>query len=244
MPDSLPAFSVRRSPRARRARLTLTDAGDALVVLPARASEAVAARLVEEHHGWIERHARRIRSAQRVLAQRPALGDGRELRLGDESHRLTVIPAPAGARRSSVRLHDGQARVKEVVVLLAWGDHRPLSVVLEAWLRSRARRVIAQRVEARAAEMGLTPGSVTIRDQRTRWGSASARGSLSFSWRLLLCPPEVIDYVVVHELAHLRVRGHSPAFWAEVARYVPVPISNHARRWLREHHAALRRALD
>jgi predicted metal-dependent hydrolase len=241
---SLPPYSVRRSSRAKRARLTVTDTGEALVVLPPRAAEMVAARLVEQHHGWVEKHTRRIRSAQLALAQRPALGDGRELRLGDDPHQLTVQPAPAGARRSSVRLQDGEAGTRQVAVLLAAGDHRPLSAVLESWLRSRARRAIGERVAQRAGEMELTPGSLAIRDQRTRWGSASARGALSFSWRLLLCPPVVLDYVVVHELAHLRVAGHSPAFWAEVERYLPRHVSSHARRWLRQHHAGLRRALD
>jgi predicted metal-dependent hydrolase len=90
--------------------------------------------------------------------------------------------------------------------------------------------------------MGFWPNRLTVRDQRTRWGSASRRGTLSFSWRLVMCPAEVLDYVVVHELAHLRWAGHGPRFWALVRRHVP--RADEHRRWLREHHALLRAALD
>jgi predicted metal-dependent hydrolase len=85
-------------------------------------------------------------------------------------------------------------------------------------------------------------GRLSVRDQRSRWASASARGDLSFSWRLILAPPFVLDAVVVHELAHLRVRGHSRAFWSLVERHAP--RTPEARRWLREHARELRAALD
>ena len=95
---------------------------------------------------------------------------------------------------------------------------------------------------------GATPGpsgstpSVSIRDPRTRWGSAARTGRLAFSWRLVLAPPEALETVVVHELAHLRVFGHGPAFWAVVSSRVP----DHQawRRWLREHSVELHAALS
>ena len=81
-----------------------------------------------------------------------------------------------------------------------------------------------------------------MRDQRTRWGSASPSGALSFSWRLVLAPPEVLDAVVVHELAHLRIRGHGRGFWGLVERHAPQTRAS--RRWLRDHARELRQALD
>ncbi len=113
---------------------------------------------------------------------------------------------------------------------------------LERRLRRAAREAINERVAARATEMGIDYKRVSIRDQRTRWGSASRIGSLSFSWRLVLTPPEVLDYVVVHELAHLRAPGHGRQFWALVERYVPDQAR--ARKWLRDHHDEVRTALD
>jgi hypothetical protein len=90
--------------------------------------------------------------------------------------------------------------------------------------------------------MGLKPTRVTVRDQRSRWGSASRKGTLSFSWRLVMAPPEILDYVVVHELAHLRWAGHGVRFWSLVRRFAPA--AEHNRRWLRQNEARLRHALD
>jgi predicted metal-dependent hydrolase len=113
---------------------------------------------------------------------------------------------------------------------------------LERRLRRAARAAIADRIAARAPEMNVAAKRLTIRDQKTRWGSASRSGTLSFSWRLVLAPPDVLDYVVVHELAHLRVSGHGPAFWRLVKQHVADP--QRARKWLREHHDEIRSALD
>ena len=104
---------------------------------------------------------------------------------------------------------------------------------LEARYRELARAVIGQRVPYFAAKMGVTYGRISIRDQKTRWGSCSGRGNLNFNWKLVLMPPEVLDYVVVHELAHRKQMNHSPLFWAEVGRVLPDYESR--RRWLKEH---------
>ena len=241
----LPLYEVRRSARARRARLTVTSAGDALVVLPDRAPAMLAADLVARHAGWLERHQRRIRAERRALSSRPPLGAGRSLPLRGVAHTLVVDRSAAG--RPSVSVLAGPS--PSVVVRLAAGaavaselESESLGPLLDRWLRSQARREIGTLVSRRAAEMGVSPAAVSIRDQRTRWGSASRDGRLSFSWRLILCPGAVLDYVVVHELAHLRWRGHGPRFWALVARFVPDAAEH--RRWLRANHRALRAALD
>ena len=103
---------------------------------------------------------------------------------------------------------------------------------LEARYRQLARRVIGQRVSYFAAKMGVTCGRISIREQKTRWGSCSGQGNLNFNWKLILMPPEILDYVVVHELAHRKQMNHSPAFWAEVERILP--DWRERRRWLRE----------
>ena len=103
---------------------------------------------------------------------------------------------------------------------------------MEARYRQLARRVIGQRVSYFAAKMGVTCGRIFIRAQKTRWGSCSGQGNLNFNWKLILMPPEILDYVVVHELAHRKQMNHSPAFWAEVERILP--DWRERRRWLRE----------
>jgi predicted metal-dependent hydrolase len=116
-----------------------------------------------------------------------------------------------------------------------------VATVLEAWLRDWARTAVEAAIAGHATALGVQPAAITIRDQRSRWGSASRQRRLSFSWRLVLAPPEALETVVVHELAHLRVFGHGPAFWALVAGRRPDHLA--WRRWLRTHSYELHAAL-
>lgn len=102
-----------------------------------------------------------------------------------------------------------------------------------AWYRRRARAAAAETAEREAARLGVEFARIRIMDARTRWGSCSTRGTLSFSWRLVVPPRRVLDYVVVHELCHLRRPDHSPAFWAELERARPGWRED--ARWLRDH---------
>ena len=215
----------------------MTEAGEALVVLPRRAPLSEAERLVERHGDWLDRHVGRARDERTRLTARPALGEGRALRVEGVSLRVSAVDAGAGRPARGLVEPMGD----QLVVRLG-RDGRDTAALLEAWLRGRARSVIAARVAARAPELRVKPGRITIRDQSTRWASASRGGALSLSWRLILAPPWVLDAVVVHELAHLRIQRHSRAFWALVERHAP--RTPEARRWLREHARDVRAALD
>jgi predicted metal-dependent hydrolase len=118
---------------------------------------------------------------------------------------------------------------------------RPLGpeavAAMERWYRAQARRVIAERLDAATARAGTSYSGLTIRAQRTRWASCSSTGAMSFNWRLLLTPPEVMDYVVEHEVCHLEILDHSPRFWALLAARVP-DHREHAR-WLRRYGSTL-----
>lgn len=113
---------------------------------------------------------------------------------------------------------------------------------LERSLRREARRVLEGRVAVLAPLVGVAPTGLAVRAQRARWGSASRSGSLSLNWRLVLAPPAVLDYVVIHELAHLAEPGHTRRFWALVRRHAP--DADVARAWLRKNHGELLTALD
>lgn len=105
------------------------------------------------------------------------------------------------------------------------------------WLTDAAKEDLPPRVSRLAALAGISYGCITVRKQHTRWGSCSGQGNLSFNCLLMLCPEEVRDYVVIHELCHRKQMNHSEAFWAEVERFCP-DYRIH-RRWLKEHGAAL-----
>lgn len=230
------AYAIRRSERARRSRLTVTRSGEVVVVLPRRAPRSEAERLLAEHASWVDRHVGRIHEEQARLSERRPLGMGRVLWVAGVPLRTATVDAVSG---QPVR---GRVEVAGDQLIARLGrDGRDTADLLEPWLREQARTTIAAQLAVRAAEMQIRPGRLAIRDQSSRWASASRSGALSFSWRLILAPPWVLDAVVVHELAHLRIRGHSRAFWALVEEHAP--RAREARRWLREHareiHAAL-----
>ena len=128
---------------------------------------------------------------------------------------------PAGTVAAFVSAHRGwleEHRRRRMAWLAA---HPEPTAEEEARLRALAREALPRRVAHFAALMGVEPAGVRITSARTRFGSCSGRNSLCFSWRLMAYPPEAVDYVVVHELAHITVKNHSPAFYRVVERYLP-----------------------
>lgn len=239
-------YTLRRSPRSRGLRVVIHPDRGVVVTVPApgRRGWSDPARQVHpflaERERWLRRHLERHARERAELVARGGLRDGASVRFRGDLHRLRLIPAPGTARRSSVE-RIGAPDGDEIVVRLAGPDRRSTGAILETWLRVRARTEIERAIDRHAAALEVSPAAVTIRDQRTRWGSASRQRRLAFSWRLILGPPEALDTVVIHELAHLLVFGHGPRFWAVVAARRP----DHAqwRRWLRDHATELHGAL-
>jgi predicted metal-dependent hydrolase len=161
--------------------------------------------------------------------------------------RARLPPAPAGLRHGdALALLDGALLLNAAEVRRASrrGDvlDAPacdLDRAVERWYREEALRLTARRADALAARLGVRAAGVSVRDPRARWGSCSSSGRLSFSWRLVLAPEAVLDYVVAHEVCHLLRRDHSPAFWALVAQ--ALPGHGPARAWLRRHGDLLHR---
>ncbi len=246
LPGGPIAYLLRESPRARRVRLVVDPRRGVVVTVPARrrgwrAGHEEVEAFLYEREAWLRRHLDRQARQRSAIAARGPLGDGATIRFRGELHRLRVEAAHAGVRRSTVS-RDGGEVGDELVIRIAARDRRELVDVLADWLKARARAAIEREIERHAGDLGVVPAAVTIRDQRTRWGSASRSGRLSFSWRLVLAPAEALETVVVHELAHLRAFGHGSGFWALVASRRP----DHAvwRRWLREHSLELHEALS
>jgi predicted metal-dependent hydrolase len=136
---------------------------------------------------------------------------------------------PSGARVSVKRLPRLYVAGAE--------EHAPRRLL--DWLKRQAHLDLKIRVDAHANRLGLEPKRILVRDQTTRWGSCSTTGALSFSWRLVLAPPFVLDYLAAHEVAHLAHMNHGPRFWALVAR--TMPRQEAARSWLRKHGSSLHR---
>jgi predicted metal-dependent hydrolase len=206
-------YRVRRSQRARRVRVTV-DADGVEVVLPLRAAQRDAAAAILELEPWIRRRMRELEQARKAVAQR---GEA----------------VPYLGRMLSLHAQPGRSRVHRQgdELLVPSGSARVPA--LERWYRRAARQEITPRLDRACALSDSAYCGLTIRGQRTRWASCSRSGMMSFNWRLLLAPEAVLDYVVWHEVCHLRVMDHSPQFWASVARWSP-DYREHAT-WLRRH---------
>lgn len=246
LPGGPLTYVLRRSDRSRRLRVTIDPRRGVVVTIPPVGRrgwgrpQATIEAFLAEREPWVRRHLRQI-ERQRAAATGVEVVDGAILRFRGEAHRLRIVAAGAHVRRSSVAREGGETG-DELVVSVAAGDRRDLATVLRSWLTDRARLAVEHEVARHAPALGVHPSAVALRDPRTRWGSASREGRLMFSWRLVLAPPEALETVVVHELAHLRVFGHGPSFWAVVASRRPDHVT--WRRWLREHSAELHAALS
>ena len=209
---------VRRSARARRMILRMDAArGGPVLTLPAGGSLAEARRFLDSHSGWLASRLARLPEARPFAddALFPLRGEACRIvhRDGRGVIRLEVTP---GERR---------------VIVPGAAAHLPRR--LGDWLRGEARGDLAAAVSDHAAAISATVSALRIGDAKSRWGSCTRRGVLSFSWRLILAPPFVLDYLAAHEVAHLGEMNHGPAFWRLVARLDP--DFERARAWLKTH---------
>jgi predicted metal-dependent hydrolase len=221
-------YTIRRSDRARHARILV--GGDGVeVVVPRRFPQREIHPFVEEKRPWIERTLRRMRESESEFPP-PRLEDGGELPYLGERLALRVREE-ASRTRAHVARRGGELRV-------ALAPAGSLTAALEGWYRRRAREEVGARLDAAVARAGTTYSGLQIRGQRTRWASCSSSGAMSFNWRLLLAPAEILDYVVEHEVVHLEVHDHSRRFWRLLASRSPAWREH--ERWLRRHGHTLR----
>jgi predicted metal-dependent hydrolase len=220
-------YRIRRSQRARRARILV--GGDGVeVVVPRRFPLSEVEPFVEEKRAWIERTLLRMQETEAELP--PALiTDGGEVPFLGRRLTLDVRVEP-----QRVREH---AALRGDTLRMALPPAAPLHEAVERWYRRRAREEVAPLLDAACARAGSAYAGLQIRGQRTRWASCSSTGVMSFNWRLLLAPHEILAYVVEHEVAHLEVLDHSPRFWDVLASRCPDWKAHEA--WLRRHGHAL-----
>jgi predicted metal-dependent hydrolase len=206
------AFVLRRSGRARRLSLRVFPHGVVEVVAPLRAADTNIRRFVREHADWIARARRQFRAVQPVSGIEPPAAI--ELAAVGERWEIEYLP---GARRLHCETEDAGGRIR------LSGPHDPhwQRQRLRAWLVARARATLLPWLDQVSAETGLAYAGATIRRQRSRWGSCSARRTISLNCALLFLAPELVRQLLVHELAHTRHLNHSRAFWRLVASLEP-----------------------
>jgi predicted metal-dependent hydrolase len=200
---------LRRNARARRMVLRVAQAGrPPTLTLPPEVPLSRARMFLADKEPWLRRQLS-------VWPGAIPVRDRSVLPFGGGWLKVQAVPAGRLERAGDL--------------LLVPGPRLPVRVA--AWLREEARRACVAAVGRHAQSLGLRPGKISLRDPRSRWGSCTATGDLMFSWRLIMAPPEVLDYVAAHEVAHLVEMNHSPRFWSVVRRLFP---EHEARRdWLR-----------
>jgi hypothetical protein len=221
--------TFRRNPRARRYILRLGRNGAATVTIPRGGSLAIAHDFAERHRPWLERELQRLAAlphhSKEWKVGTEILFRGEPLKLEAATDADRQNHAVRDAIRNVIQFGNTLIRVPD-----ASGDLRP---AVERHLRNLAAREFPAIVQEYANAHGLSIRRVTIRDQRSRWGSCSRRGTISLNWRLIQTPPSVRDYVILHELMHLREMNHSSRFWQQVKQVCPE--YEIARQWLRTH---------
>ena len=232
-------YRLRRSRRASRLRITVRPDG-VDVVAPVRAGQAEIADFVARHGDWVES---KISALRRALAAHPGprhLAAGGRVPFRGRPVELRI--APGRGARVAVSWRDGlEVRLPER--LPEEEREAVIEAALRHWLKREARHDAKRWILHHGPRHGLVPRALRIKEQKQLWGSCSTRGTVNLNWRLILAPEAVFEYVVVHELCHLRVRNHQKEFWRLVAQVLP-DYEPH-RRWLRAngHLLTLRPAL-
>ena len=214
---------IKRVATARRLTLRVRAAThDVVLTMPVRGSLVRAKLFVDRHAGWIG-----VRLAR--LPTGTPFGPGASVPVRGVPHAIVHRPGARGTVWAEVG-EDGPE-------LCVSGEAPFVARRVQDWLIRQARADLAEAVACHAAAIGTVPKRLTLRDTTSRWGSCSSTGALNFSWRLVMAPPHVLDYLAAHEVAHLRHMNHSAAFWATVAALDPAYEA--AEAWLKKHGTGL-----
>jgi len=213
------AVEVRHHPTAQRMTLRVSRTQRAVIVtLPMQCDLEQAGQFVSRHIDWVN-------AKLGSLPEPVPFADGAEIPLRGVPHAVRFL---GYLRRGSVVSVEENSEGLPQLVVSGEPDHAPRR--LQDWLIGQARSDLEKRVAWHAANLNLKPRDIAVRDQVSRWGSCSTTGMLSFSWRLVLAPPLILDYVAAHEVAHLAEMNHGPRFWALVRK--TMPRMDEAKQWL------------
>lgn len=210
--------------RARRLTLRIDPGGRGLrVTVPPGIGMREVERFVARHTAWLEARLHALPDTDRLSA-------GMKVPIRGKPHR--ILHRPDSARGLTRTGQDEQGAYIEV-----YGESAHIGRRIADFLKREARSELAELVRRHSASLGVKAGRITLRDTRSRWGSCASSGALSFSWRIMMAPAIVIDYLVAHEVAHLKEMNHSAAFW-QVCRQL-CPRTDECRQWLKRNGPSL-----
>lgn len=224
-------LTIDRIVRSRRKTVALLVTPDGLLEIraPQRLPREQIDAIVAEKSAWIRKNMERARRATEASPAREIMAGSRFWYLG-QIYPLHLV------EKAAARFHFSSEFILRKDAL------PKAAALLTAWYKIQARQVLTERTEHYARQFGLKYRSLRITSARTRWGSCSSLDALSFTWRLVMAPPEIIDYIVVHELAHIVEKNHSRAYWTQVERMLSDYRTR--RKWLKTNGRLLDLSID
>ncbi len=227
------AYTIRESHRAKRINLRISPQGKLEVVVPVGFDRAKVPEIVETHQVWIEKHRTKIQAQERLPATLP-----KDITFLANTETWTIEYTPANAL--SIRI----SQLPETVIL--WGNTSNEALcrkALRSWLTQRAEIVLGPWLRALSKDFDLPFNHVSVRGQKTRWGSCSSDKNISLNYKLLFLPPQIVRYVLIHELCHTIHMNHSKDFWKLVQKNDPLykqwdhdlkNVNQYVPQWLEE----------
>lgn len=213
--DWLPPYSLRRSTRAKYIRLTIHPAKGLEVVLPRWASEKDAIQFLEQKRDWVDSHSDLLRPDN--IAYEASKFDWPDvLSLAALNEHYAIRHQQDAGKKPRLLLED-----HTLIFSGVFSDFKPCVPLVVSWVKQKAKAVLPAQLRLIAAELGFPVNRITIRAQKTLWGSCSHNANISLNAKLLFLSPEMVRYVMVHELCHTQHLNHSKQFWALVERFLP-----------------------
>lgn len=219
------SYTIRKSSKASRVRLSIGPDTGLVVIVPGKFPEVRVEGIIRDKEKWV---LAKLHDMEILAKKRRTAGEDKNslLRYLGKAYRIVTIVSASSPVR--VELTGDKA-----LITLPEDDPLLLERALDLWYRWAAEQFFSQRAEFFAKQMGVDYGTIFYRNQKSRWGSCSAKKNLSFNIRLVMAPSEVVDYLVIHELSHLKEMNHSRNFWALVESYCPG--RKKYQTWLKEH---------
>jgi predicted metal-dependent hydrolase len=221
-------YSLKRSYKAKYIRLEIHRQSGLTIFIPRFYKISGLPDLIQKKKLWIIKKLNEI-NVNCIKISKKETQDGLDLPYLGKSLKLKT--------QSNRELPESIVLAGSTLIINHHRSNNGLVRVIEAWYRQQAEILIKKRAEELCNDMDVTYNRLTIRKARTRWGSCSQKGNLNFNWKLILVPEPIIDYIVIHELAHLKEMNHSQRFWNLVAKYCPQWLQH--KKWLEEHEADL-----
>ncbi len=229
------AYTLRLDKRRKNIQLKVLPTSVIEIVAPVKLNSMEIKHILTTKSKWLRDRLNKLTS----LAANPVnqtLVSGCQLLYNGQPHTLTIVP---GISRPEVILTPGEVMVKVPGDCVSNHASVAIEQILKVWFVNQAGRLFQERTRHWAPIIGVNPARITIKDQKTRWGSCSSLGNINYNWRVVMAPPQVLDYLVIHELCHMLVPNHSPRFWEQVQRFSP-DYQNH-RKWLSDNGKILSR---